>query len=202
MVSYIDSKRDDKIMKKSLILIIAALLMSPAVANANLLVNPGFETGNFSGWTPSIVGLQTVTDANPHSGQYEARIYQYGNFSQNVSVTPNTEYKLSSFMYIPTNGGYASISLTFFNASGTSSFQQERSWERYPGSAQYEKIETDWLTAPGYAAYARVQCSVTTAGNYIEFDDVSLDVVPEPTSLLLLSSGLAGLLGLGFKKRK
>jgi len=189
-------------MKKSLILIIAVLLMSPAAASANLLVNPGFETGNFSGWTPSIVGLQTVSDSNPHSGQYEARIYQFGNFSQNVTVTPNTVYKLSSFMYIPTNGGYASISLTFFNASGTSSFEQERSWERYPGSQQYEIIETDWLTAPSYAAYARVRCSVTTAGSYIDFDDVSLDVIPEPTSLLLLFSGLTGLFGLRLKRRK
>ncbi len=186
-------------MNKIAIFIIALLLTIPAAASANLITNPGFETGNFSGWSPYAYGSEQVSSANPHTGTYEARINNYGWVTQTVnSVTPNTAYKLSSYLYMPQDGGEASISITFYNSTGTSSFQQERTWERIPGSAQYEKIETDWLTAPDYTAYARVRCSVASAGSYIDFDDVSLDVIPEPGSLVLL---LTGLLGLRFKKR-
>jgi len=173
-----------------------------SLAEANLLINPGFETGNFSGWTPYIFGSETVSNTNPHTGQYQARISNYGWMTQTVNLTPNTSYKLSSFLYMPQDGGYASISITFYNASGTTSFQQERSWERYPGDQQYDKIETDWIAAPSYTAYAKVQCSVTTAPTYIDFDDVDLEVIPEPSSLVLLLAGLTGLSGLSFKKRR
>jgi hypothetical protein len=185
---------------KKLTIIIAILLTLPAAASANLLTNPGFETGNFSGWTPYAYGSENVSSANPHTGQYEARIYNNGWITQTVNLTPNIAYKLSSYLYMPQDGGDAAISITFYNSTGTTSFQQERSWVRIPGNQQYEKIETDWLTAPDYTAYAKVRCSVDSAGSYIDFDDVSLDVIPEPSSLLILLSGLTGLFGLSFKK--
>jgi hypothetical protein len=190
-----------KNMNKTAIFIVALLMLSPAAANANLITNPGFETGNFSGWSPYAYGSEQVSSANPNSGQYEARIYNYGWITQTVNVTPDTSYKLSSYLYMPQDGGEASISITFYNSSGTSSFQQERTWERIPGSQQYEKIETDWLVAPSYTAYAKVKCSVASAGSYIDFDDVNLEVIPEPASILLLLSGLTGLFGLGLKKK-
>ncbi|OGX29013.1 MAG: hypothetical protein A2879_01550 [Omnitrophica WOR_2 bacterium RIFCSPHIGHO2_01_FULL_49_10] len=191
----------NKILIVSVALFVSLGLSS--LAEANLLINPGFETGTFSGWTPSYFGSESILDTNPHMGQYHGRIYQYGWISQRVDdVTPNVSYKLSSWVYMPQDGGYAAISITFYNATGSTSRRYERGWERYPGNQQYDMLESDWLIAPDFTAYAKVECSVNTAPNYIDFDDVSLTAIPEPSSLALLLTGVTGLFGLSFKKRK
>jgi hypothetical protein len=45
-----------------------ALSTGPASAATNLLTNPGFETGNLSGWTCS--ATDRVTTSPVHSGSY------------------------------------------------------------------------------------------------------------------------------------
>jgi len=48
-----------------------ALSTGPASAATNLLTNPGFETGNLSGWTCS--ATDRVTTSPVHSGSYALR---------------------------------------------------------------------------------------------------------------------------------
>jgi hypothetical protein len=76
-----------------------------AVAGTNLLVNGGFETGNFSGWTqsgdPSYTGVE---NANPHSGTYDAYFGPtsgLGYISQTVATTPGQTYTLSLWLSHP-----------------------------------------------------------------------------------------------------
>jgi N-acetylneuraminic acid mutarotase len=61
-------------------LLIAVLASAALSAHAqNLVVNPGFETGNFTGWTLS--GNTTfchVTNQNPHSGMFAAALSEHG----------------------------------------------------------------------------------------------------------------------------
>lgn len=58
-------------MKKSLLYLLTALISSvPAIAVPVTVVNPGFETGDFSGWTPFgdfILGANVDINTNPFS---------------------------------------------------------------------------------------------------------------------------------------
>lgn len=64
-------------------------------AKANLILNPGFETGDFTDWTAangSVVGTYNGFVA-PHSGNYQAAFGQgAGGLSQNVTTTPGASY--------------------------------------------------------------------------------------------------------------
>ena len=49
------------------------LVVTAGLASANLITNPGFETGDFTGWTPS--GSLAVNNFNPHSGTFAAQFF-------------------------------------------------------------------------------------------------------------------------------
>jgi len=75
-----------------------------ALAN-NLLENPGFETGNFSGWTLSgsmaFEGVSTNFASLPESGRYSAffgAVGSYNIISQDIATTPGDTYNLTFWL--------------------------------------------------------------------------------------------------------
>ena len=77
-----------------------ALAALPASA-ANLLVNPGFETGTLAGWTCS-GSTGSVVSSPVHSGTHAlagaASTSDNAQCTQTVSVRPNTAYTLSAWV--------------------------------------------------------------------------------------------------------
>jgi chitinase len=109
-------------------------------AAADLLVNPGFEAGNTSGWTCS--GATTV-GSPVHSGSNALAAtpagQDYAQCSQRVTVLPNSAYSLSayvqgSYIYLGATGtggtdpqtwtsstGYSQLSTSFTTGASTTS---------------------------------------------------------------------------------
>ena len=84
---------------------LAALVAAPAQADANLVTNPGFETGDFSGYSLSgnsygifISSLGAFT----HSGQYGVQAGPAGSdgfLTQNLNTVAGQSYNISFFLY-------------------------------------------------------------------------------------------------------
>jgi chitinase len=108
-----------------------------AHAASNLVTNPGFETGNLSGWTCD-AGDTTVTSP-VHSGSHALQISPSssttGQCTQTISVQASTAYTLSGYLdgpyaYIGINGGtstwtssssYTQLTVNFTTSSGQTS---------------------------------------------------------------------------------
>lgn len=88
----------------------------------NLLQNPSFETGDFSGW--STYSGTTITQTNVHSGKYAIQSVntttEWGTMTkQTVSVTANTDYILTYWYYYDGSDANASFYAMANNSSGT-----------------------------------------------------------------------------------
>ncbi|UWZ50098.1 carbohydrate binding domain-containing protein [Dactylosporangium matsuzakiense] len=117
---------------------LAGVLIALPASAAELIANPGFETGAASNWTCESA---SVTSGAAHSGSYKLAGTPGGTTaqcSQVVPVQPNTKYTLSgwvngSYVFIGvtggvdastwtpgTNSGYSQLSVPFTTAAGQS----------------------------------------------------------------------------------
>jgi hypothetical protein len=89
-----------------ILIAVALTAWCPLQTRANLIVNPGFETGNFSGWifNPGPSSSSGVDNSNPHIGTYAAVLDAttgpppVEELSQTVATTPGTFYNVSFWL--------------------------------------------------------------------------------------------------------
>ncbi len=149
----------------------ASLAISTAASAANLIANPGLETGSLSPWTCS-AGLGSVVTTPVHAG---ARALQgapsagnHAQCSQTVTVLPNTAYVLSA--WVRGGGGYVYLGYT----GGT------ETWNPAAANA-WTKLSLNLTTAAG-----QTSLTVNVHGWYglsaYQADDFSLDGPGTPPS--------------------
>ncbi|MEU8081782.1 glycosyl hydrolase family 18 protein [Catellatospora citrea] len=149
----------------------ASLAISSAASAANLIANPGLETGSLSPWSCS-AGLGSVVTTPVHAGtralQGSPNGSNHAQCSQTVTVLPNTAYVLSA--WVRGGGGYVYLGYT----GGT------ETWNPAAAGA-WTKLSLNLTTAAG-----QTSLTVNVHGWYgqaaYQADDFSLDGPGTPPS--------------------
>lgn len=188
-----------------------ALISMPSVAKAaNLLTNSNFDSGiapwnNWNGADVSTVYKQSA----PNS------LHAWGDNStsdtgawQSVSVTPGVTYSLSGYILSPNGVGndqspLAGGASAFYSVEWAGGGRLDTSAITGTTNALWVNKQINWTAPTGItsaAIVAKIQRATGSSGD-VYFDDLDFDVIPEPTSMLLLGSGLLGLFGISRRKK-
>jgi Carbohydrate binding domain/PEP-CTERM motif len=187
---------------------LAMILCAPwhSGAWADLIINGGFETGDFSGWTvTNNTDINGVDSSNPHSGTYEAFFGQITadglvSISQSVATIPGQSYTLSFWVMAEPGSGFSGTPDEFRASFGGNALLDLLDLSPFPYT-HYTYTVT--ATSPS----SLVQFDATNDAGFFDLDDVSMTALaatstaPEPGSLTLLGIGMACIAGYRLRRR-
>jgi len=141
----------------------SGLAATGAAAQANLLANPGFETGSLSGWSCS--PLDSATTSPVHSGSDAlagaVSASDDAQCTQSVSVQPSTAYTLTGWV----EGNYVYLGDTGTGTSDTSNWT--------PAASSWTQLSTSFTTGAATTSVTIYVHGWYAQGSY-HADDLSL----------------------------
>jgi hypothetical protein len=200
---------------KNLMVVLCVSAVLCGTAQANLLLNSGFETnGGYGGatadnWTETLAGAATGVEgwAN-YAGNWGMAVYWWSNggtggFYQNVTVTEGLQYEFSCQTLRDGNGQWIEGEWVPNEMQGT--YTMKIDWldadNNLLGTTAIDITNTmgvgagGWVlkavsgTAPVGAVSANVGFDAVGVNNAGKFDEASFDVIPEPVTVTLLGLG-------------
>jgi hypothetical protein len=150
-------------------------------AKANQITNPGFETGNLTGWTlhPGFFAMGTASGVSPHSGSYQAvSSTGSGVLGQSFATTLGQSYTVD-FWAATTTGGALSV------LGGSTVFNHI-----FAGPTSYTEFT---FTFAALSTSSPIQFS---AAGFFFLDDISVTPTGVPdggTTAMLLGAALCAL---------
>src|ERR1022692_869250 len=142
---------------------VSGLATAGAAAQANLLANPGLETGTLSGWSCSPLGR--VVTSPVHSGSYALAGAVSGaddaQCTQSVSVQPSTAYTLAGWV----QGNYVYLGDSGTGTSDTSTWT--------PAASSWTQLSTSFTTGAATTSVTIYVHGWYAQGSYYA-DDLSL----------------------------
>lgn len=177
-------------------LLVSALTL-PAMAIP--VTNPGFETGDFTGWTTfGNTSLLSVTNNFPNTGVFYARFGQTGTpggISQDLVTVPGAVYSISYFL----RGDGTATTRTFDVQFGSTVLQSLVN----PTAFSYTQFT---FLATASSALTTLSFAGRNDPSFFRLDDISVDLVsaPEidPTSGTIPFAWIGLGLALAQKRRK
>jgi O-glycosyl hydrolase len=107
--------------------ILAAILFTQCLADTNILTNPGFETGDTTGWTGRSATISAVTSPAPHPGggtycgRATGRTATWQGIQQNVlnKMVEGSTYTMSGWVRISSGNATVKMSVEMHDDDGT-----------------------------------------------------------------------------------
>jgi PEP-CTERM motif len=168
-------------------------IAQPASAD-NLLANPGFETGDYSGWTVTgpFLAVQGVGHTGSFSSYCGAGLNDNGTtgdlLSQTFATTQGLNYDVSIWV-IGNGGGASEAYISWDNVKVLDLYNMD-----FPSWTQLE------ITITADATTSTVGFGSRNDPSAFNFDDASVTLTPEPSVLALAGVALAGFVV--FRRRK
>ena len=178
----------------------AALVLATffaGAAQADTITNPGFETGDFTGWALSgDTSFTLVDNFSPHSGSFGAFLGtsagtpgSTGSITQTLATTAGVSYDIEFWVNTAVRPNFFSVSFDGIVLDSliditTSSSIQPPFYKLFSYTALASSPSTDLVFTFRHDPWGW------------DLDDVSVTPVPEPGSLRLFAGGLIMLLAL------